>query len=163
MTASPPNNGMQRTRASAFLSCSLCGRSPLMPGVRRLILVGMMNELDALPSELRKKSLSESEIVLGYEDALSAIDCLINNRWGLHKWDGLVLLPDGKITASLDHQGTCVILKEESETWEGYMQSSAEFCRRIMEISRRSWNYKPEVEGGTLYFRLSAIHESEAK
>jgi hypothetical protein len=29
-----PNNGMQRTRAAAFLSCTLNGRSPLMPGVR---------------------------------------------------------------------------------------------------------------------------------
>ncbi|MDT7540316.1 MAG: hypothetical protein QOE33_220 [Acidobacteriota bacterium] len=30
------NNGMQRTRASAFLSCTLNRRSPLMPGVRLL-------------------------------------------------------------------------------------------------------------------------------
>ena len=30
------NNGRQRTRATAFLSCTLNGRSPLMPSVRPL-------------------------------------------------------------------------------------------------------------------------------
>jgi len=31
------NNGMQRTRASAFISCTLNVRSPLMPGVLHLV------------------------------------------------------------------------------------------------------------------------------
>jgi len=125
--------------------------------------MGTMNELDVLPTELRDKSLSGREITLEYEDALSAIDLFIKNRWGLLGWDGWILLPDGKVTSSLDHQGTCPILKEETETWDEYTQTSAEFCRRTMEISQGSWNHKPEVEGGLLYFCLTGIHESAAK
>ena len=120
-----------------------------------------MDEFDVLPTELRKKSLSEREIVLAYDDALLAIDYLIKNRWAMLGWDGWILLPDGKVTASLQHQGTCTIFKEKGETWEEYVQSSAEFCKEIMEISQRSWDHRPEVEGGVLYFCLSAIHESE--
>jgi hypothetical protein len=33
------NNGMQRTRATAFLSCTLNGRAPRMPGVMCLDLM----------------------------------------------------------------------------------------------------------------------------
>ena len=120
-----------------------------------------MNELDVLPAELRMKSLSERQIALAYDDALMAIDHLVNNRWALLGWDGWVLLPNGKVKASLQHQGTCTVYKEKGETWEEYMRSSAEFCKEIMGISQRSWNHKPEVSGGVLYFCLSAIHESE--
>lgn len=37
------NNGMQRTRATAFLSYTLNGRSPLMPGVGRLHYINIIS------------------------------------------------------------------------------------------------------------------------
>lgn len=120
-----------------------------------------MEEIDLLPPELRTRSIDECEIVLTYEDALQAIDHLATRGWAMLAWEGWILYPDGTIGASSRHQGTISIRRAPGQPWEEHIRSAAKFCRRTMLADYRGEQRRPEVAGGTLYFCLSAIPESQ--
>jgi len=62
----------------------------------------MVDALAALPEELKRRSLSDREIVLPYEDALQAVAFFVSAWWALLGWEGWVRRPSG-----IGHDARC--------------------------------------------------------
>ncbi len=124
-----------------------------------ILLIGMlkMEHVEIMPEDLRARSLSKREIILGYDDALRAIDILIEARWAILGWEGLVRYPDGRIVHSAKFQGTGSITQMQDEPWDLYVLKSAEFCRTTICEDHERWRQSPEHPDADLYFCLTVM------
>lgn len=120
-----------------------------------------MDEIDYLPIDLRRESLSDREIVLPYSEVLKAIDILVNADWAVLSWEGWLKYSDGKVGHSSEYHGTVVIEQDENELWHDYVVRSASFCRRTIEQAQQQWNGKPEKVNAELYYCIVAIPSKE--
>lgn len=116
-----------------------------------------MEGIELLPQVLREQSLSQREIVLPYQEALTALELLISARWALLGWEGWVTYSDGSHAhAPGGTTGTTSIEREASEAWEDYVQRSAQFCAETMRAEQQRWDADPTCRHLTLHFCLTA-------
>jgi hypothetical protein len=106
------------------------------------------SDLRLLSADLAARSLSPVEIILPHAEVLTAIEDLTERRYHLWGWEGWLLVPDGSIRASVQHQGVrgleALSLEEAARICaETIMQAEAEFV------------FEPERPGARLYFALS--------
>lgn len=116
-----------------------------------------MNEFELLPSSLRKLSLSKSEVVLPYAEALQAIDIFEHADLALHGWEGWVEYTADSHGHHQDYQGTMSIEILPQEKWSDFVKRSAEFCRSTMKIDQERFDVDPICRNMKLYFCLSVF------
>ncbi len=123
----------------------------------------IVKDIDLLPTELREKSLSDREIVLPYQEALQALDVLVEAKWALLGWEGWVQYADGRRgPAAPIVIGTTAIGQEPEEDWETYVQRSSDFCRETIETEQKLWDTDPKHTSVKLYFCLTALSRAMA-
>jgi hypothetical protein len=112
------------------------------------------NDLDLLPEQLRSQSLSRTEIVLPYAAALEAIAHLRATGVGLLGWEGWVSHSNGHV-GHASFQGTMDIVQGDDESWEEYVNRSADFCVKTIMQDQASWNSSPDHPAATLCFCIT--------
>ena len=112
------------------------------------------NDLDLLPERLRSQSRSMSEIVLPYAAALDAIAHLRASGFGLLGWEGWVSHSNGQV-GHASFQGTMDIVQREGESWDEYVNRSADFCVKTITQDQESWNRSPDDPAAILCFCIS--------
>jgi hypothetical protein len=108
---------------------------------------GRSADLDALPAELAKKSLSRATIILALDDALQALAQLDDKGRRLESWEGWVKLPDGGRAKSLTHGGSFALPKDAAR--------AAESAAAGMRTAQARWDRDPEYENAELHFGLT--------
>lgn len=106
-----------------------------------------MAKMDAL-EEVEKWSLSQSEIVLSYQDAVKTIRIFGKAGVRVAGWEGWLRYPDGRFGHSIRYQGTSGI-----ETL-----SQAESNSLILESinsAQLAWDIEAEVEGAELLYCIT--------
>jgi len=95
-----------------------------------------MDDLLLLPEDLQRKSLSEREIVLRYDDARKALDILERAGWAILGWEPWLKLADGS------HMHPVMVnafRREALEDWPTYVHRAAQLCRHMMEEAQQRW------------------------
>ena len=115
-----------------------------------------MEELDVLSAELRSRSLSNREIVLEYDDALRAVDLLVEARFAILGWEGWAKYSEGGIGHHEHYQGAIMRERWEGESWETFVEDAASLCRLTMERDYRGWKGDPTPANATLFFCITA-------
>lgn len=118
-----------------------------------------MSEIDLLPEDLRRQSLSSNEIVLPYADALQALEILEEAHWAVLGWEPWLKWPNGShlhplLGASLD--------REEGEDWESYVQRSVRHYGQVLKEAQSHWDHGafPHHDPSlTLYFCLTTTNQ----
>jgi hypothetical protein len=105
--------------------------------------------LAVLPEELAARSLSKHDVVMRYDDALTALDHLGRAGLRIESWEGWVRLADGTRTKSLLHQGSFALPLDAAE--------SVSSAREMIMQAQRRWDRGPEYAGGELYFKLTVV------
>ena len=125
-----------------------------------------MSDVDLLPTHLQEKSLSGRDIVLLYDDALSALDHFGATGVAPFAWEGLIRRPDdlfthavrqvtlfdGSTVTGIIHMG--VIEREDGEGWSAYVVRAVGVCRASIEEAQRAWDDRPGMLGARLHFSL---------
>jgi hypothetical protein len=96
-----------------------------------------MDDILLLPEDLRRKSLSEREIVLIYDDALQALDILESAGWAILGWEPWLKLPSG---AHVHPTMGGDFHQEATEDWTTYVHRSIQLCRRVMKEEQQRWD-----------------------
>ena len=104
-------------------------------------------DLDALPGELARQSISKSVIMLPLDGAIQAIEHLSQHGRRLENWEGWVRMRDGTRAKSLGYTGSFALSRDPSR--------AAETAIAAMRSTSASWDRNPEYPGATLYFALS--------
>ncbi|MGI8911273.1 MAG: hypothetical protein ACR2JR_12080 [Rubrobacteraceae bacterium] len=117
--------------------------------------------METLPPDLRTKSLSEQEIVLGREDALRAVDILVANGFAILGWEGWVEHPGGRIGHHEHYQGGTMRERHEHEPWEMFTAEAADFCRRAMNLAYSEWMEAADAASLSLFFCVTAMSREE--
>jgi hypothetical protein len=112
------------------------------------------NDLDLLPERLKSQSRSRDEIVLPYAEALEAIAHLRASGVGLLGWEGWVSRPNGQV-GHASFQGTMDIVQSQGESWDEYVNRSADFCVKTIMQDQESWNRSPDDPAATLCFCIT--------
>ena len=119
-----------------------------------------MDSIKLLPEDMQRRSLSDREIVLKYEDALKALDVIVKNSWAFLGWEGWGKYADGK-TGHCDYQGTTGIEKEPGQSWGEYMKYGYEFVKKTIKNDYSDWKKSERVNKYELYFCITIINEEE--
>ncbi|MBA3557999.1 MAG: hypothetical protein H0W30_05305 [Gemmatimonadaceae bacterium] len=109
------------------------------------------SDLSNLPPDLAEKSLSKDEIMLGYEDAVRAVDHIARGGHRIEAWEGWVQMPEGARTHSLAHPGSFALPMQAGP--------SAEAARSSMAEAHAAWEHSPEYPNASLYFSLTVASE----
>lgn len=104
------------------------------------------SDVSNLPPDLAAKSLSRDEIMLGYEDAVRAVDHIARSGGRIEAWEGWVQMPGGSRTHSLAHPGSFALPMEAGP--------AAEAARSSMAEANAAWEHSPEYPNASLYFSL---------
>jgi hypothetical protein len=115
-----------------------------------------MNGLTLLPKEMQERSLSDREIVLDYEDALQALDIIVDAKWAFLGWEGWAKYPDGKV-GHCDYQGTTSIKKEKGQSWEEYIHDGYTVVKKTMQEDYVDWVKSEKAKEYELYFCITII------
>ena len=123
-----------------------------------------MNEIEVLSTDLKNKSLSSNEIVLEYQDALKALDILLNNKWGVLGYEVWFKYPEGKshffnIEGKSTVDASESIEKKEKETWDDYVKRSNRYCKDIMKTSYEYWKKLCAEKKVEFYYCITACQE----
>jgi hypothetical protein len=94
---------------------------------------------------------------LGYEDALLAIDLLVEAQLATLGWEAWVKYPDGRHGYLDPVTRATWRLRRRDETWEELVDDAAAFCRRAVEREHQESSEKPIYTGKSLYFCISAV------
>lgn len=115
----------------------------------------MKSDLQFIPEFLVEKSLSKLEIVLEHDDALDAVNYLVEKDCFVFAWEGWIKHADNRYGHSGDHQGTVEFWGTRGHSIQERITEAADFIRETISASQQRWDDKPEVIGATLYFCLS--------
>jgi hypothetical protein len=108
---------------------------------------GSSADLDALPPELAKQSLSRATIILPFDAALAAIDALTANGRCIENWEGWVRFRDGTRAKSLSHGGSFALPSDPKRAAETATAGIRRACA--------TWQRNPEYPGAELFYALS--------
>lgn len=121
-----------------------------------------MGDIELLPEDLKTRSLSDQEVVLGYEDALIALDIYQKAGWAFLAWEGWGKYYDGSV-GHCHYQGTVGIEKHDDESWKKYAERGYEFVKETIQKDYMDWKKSPHLKEYELYFCISAISEEDYK
>ena len=107
----------------------------------------MNADLEALPPELGKQSLSSASIILPLDGAIRAIAYLTERGKRLEQWEGWVRLPDGGRAKSLSHGGSFALSRDPAR--------AAEVAGTAMRRAAEYWARNPEYPNAELCFGLT--------
>ena len=106
-------------------------------------------DLNALPPELAKQSISRAAVVLPKDAAVDAIAHLTKNGRRLESWEGWVLLKDGTRMKSITHPGSFALSRDAARA----AQTASEAIRRAQAM----WDRNPDYPNAALYFGLTFV------
>ncbi|WP_124448642.1 hypothetical protein [Burkholderia sp. Bp8992] len=92
-----------------------------------------MSQLEILPPEIARHSISRREIVLPLNAAIAAIDWCAINQIHLLGWEGWIQSADGRVGHGNAPQGTTSL---ESLS----IPDAADFCRRTIRAAALEWS-----------------------
>ena len=84
--------------------------------------------------------------MLGYEDAVSAVDHIARTGRRIEAWEGWVQMPEGARTHSLAYPGSFALPMQAGP--------AAEAARRTMAEAHAAWEHSPEYPNASLFFSL---------
>lgn len=119
-----------------------------------------MEDIDLLPDAMRARSLSDREVVLSHDDALKALDILLEAGWAFLAWEGWGKYNDGTI-GHCDYQGTVGIEKKADESWSDYAKRGYDFVKETIEQDYKDWEKSEHVKEYELYFCITAVSEED--
>ncbi len=117
-----------------------------------------MNYLSLLPKDMKVRSLSDSEVVLSYKDALKALDIFVRADLAFLGWEGWGKYPDGGV-GHCDYQGTESIDRKADESWKSYAKRGYDFVEETIKNDYKDWGKSDHKKEYELYFCISAISE----
>jgi len=92
-----------------------------------------MPQLQMLPPEIARHSISHREVVLPLNAAIAAIDWFAINQIHLLGWEGWIQSADGRVGHGNAPQGTTSL--------EGLsIPDAADFCRRTIRAAALEWS-----------------------
>ena len=110
---------------------------------------------------LMSGSISDTEIVLGYEDAIHAIDLLMERAVAVIAWEGWIGYPDGTLGHHPRYQGTVEIERREGQTREAFVKAAAAFQRRTIEQAQHEFLKNETTGDAALFFCLSTTSRED--
>jgi hypothetical protein len=110
---------------------------------------GTNADLNALPPELAKQSVSAAAVVLPLDAALGAIAHLSKKGRRLESWEGWVQLRDGTRMKSITHPGSFALPRDTARA----AQTASEAIRRAQAM----WDRNPDYANAALYFGLTFV------
>ena len=116
-----------------------------------------MKDIELIPENIRSKSLSDTEIVLGYEDILKV---LIINNIVLLAWEGWIQHPDGSVGHSLQYQGMIATERLKDEVLPSYVKRSIELGKVSIKDAQERWDKFSETNKGKLFFCITILKET---
>ncbi len=120
-----------------------------------------MPEAHHSPAELASGSLPGSELVLGYGDALDAIDPPAAARCLIVGWEGWVRHRDGGLGHHPLYQGCDLRAQLEGESWTSYVREAGEVCRRTIMQNRARWARNPIPIGANSYYCITQFGQND--
>lgn len=121
-----------------------------------------MKIIDLLPKDMKSRSLSDSEVVLSYKDALGSLEIFIHADLAFLGWEGWGKYHDGTV-GHCDYQGTESIDRKSDESWEHYAKRGYDLVKETIESDYKDWKASEHSKKYELYFCISAISEEELK
>lgn len=132
-----------------------------------------MSELDLLPEPIRVRSISDREIVLPLDAALSAIDYLTEQNIAILGWEGWILTPDGRmghaywphrradgsVTRGIWHDSYPPPVYNDRT---GYVREVAVLARAHLVHAQRLWDEDSGWPGAILHFCLTLATGDDA-
>jgi hypothetical protein len=119
-----------------------------------------MSKLNLLPKDMKARSLSDSEIVLSYKDALKALDIFDHADLAFLGWEGWAKYHDGTV-GHCDYQGTESIDRKPDEPWKSYAKRGYDFVKKTITDDYKDWEKSEHAKKYELYFCISVISEEE--
>ena len=104
-------------------------------------------ELAALPPDIARQSISDTQVILPFDAALAAIEHLTRSGRKLENWEGWVRMRDGNRAKSLSHGGSFALSRDPAR--------AAETATAAMRRAREHWLRNPEYPDAELYFGLT--------
>ena len=104
--------------------------------------------LELLPPEIAAQSISQREIVLPLEEALTVVDFMESKGILILGWEGWVKTADGRVGHGSAPQGT-VSLENLS------VAEAAEVCRQTMQEDASQWERDNKGSSEKLHFCIT--------
>ncbi|EAR07351.1 hypothetical protein [Reinekea blandensis] len=98
--------------------------------------------------EIKERSVSENELVVGYTDAMELLYILEQSGTQVLGWEGWIKYKDGRLGHSQKHQGTVDLSDMKNNFAIALVKST------IMQ-AKVEWDEKPEVNGATLLYCIT--------
>ena len=98
--------------------------------------------------KIRERSVSPSELVLSFDDAMQALDLLQQRGARVRGWEGWLRYPDGRLGHSERHQGTADLSAIAAA-------AAFELCRRSMREAHQAFRSAPDREASELLFCIT--------
>jgi len=122
----------------------------------RTLLVCQMPQLEILPPDIARRSISRREIVLPLDAAIAAVDWCATNRIHILGWEGWVQSPDGRVGHGNAPQGT-TSLEDLS------VLDAADFCRQTIRAAALEWTETYPKTTDRLHFCITVEARSDAR
>lgn len=113
-----------------------------------------MKDTYVLPKEMMARSLSHDEIVLNYEDVLTALDIFLEKGWAFLGWEGWGKYKDSSV-GHCHYQGTVSINNTENKSWDEYAKDSYEFVKKTIIKDYKAWQGSDHAKEYELYFCIT--------
>ncbi len=98
--------------------------------------------------DIRSRSESEEELVVGYTDAMEILYHLDQSDTQVLGWEGWLKYENGKFGHSQKYQGTADLSAMPNKSANAFVKST------IMQ-AHTEWQEKPEVSNASLYFCIT--------
>ncbi|MPW29357.1 hypothetical protein F9L16_10145 [Agarivorans sp. B2Z047] len=98
--------------------------------------------------DIKERSESEDELVVGYSDAIKLLDIFEQNNTQAHGWEGWLKYEDGKLSHSQKYQGTSDLSALPNT-------SAISLIRSTIMRAHAEWQEKPEVSNASLLFCIT--------
>ena len=115
--------------------------------------------LSLLPQDLRSRSQSDREIVLGLDDALAASQVLEAQGVSCAAWEGWVRDRDGGHFQHAGFPGAEGAPRQPAQPWSDHVRASWEAARAAMRADQARWNSGWTWPGEALFFLLRLATE----
>lgn len=117
----------------------------------------MKNDLNLLSDELKSKSLDKCEIVLQFNDVISAIEELKTKRIAVVSFEPWLVYSDGTKSYFDEIRGMQPYLKSPTEDWSHYAVNSCENAKHILRLMNQEFitsEFNQKYKGTMVYYCL---------
>ncbi|GAB1620988.1 hypothetical protein AAOGI_10380 [Agarivorans albus] len=98
--------------------------------------------------DIKERSESEDELVLGYTDAMELLNLFQQNNAPVHGWEGWLKSEDGQLSHSQKYQGTSDLTALPNT-------SAISLIKSTIMRAHAEWQEKPEVSNACLLFCIT--------